>query len=280
MRKVIFSSRRHLNRLIFDPKECIVSNDEMIVTLNITDNRCKHVTTILKSEIGDYLKIGILNQGNNDRGQLIEKSSEQLTFRLGHPKDIVPNSIPLVDLILAVPRPLRLERILPVVTSQGIGRLVLVDAEKVEKDYFGSHLFRRPQALQDCLIEGLSQGGVDCNLPQVLVRRNLYKFMRDELNVLFDPSTHLRVICHPLKNTELDVSSAQFTTLQGTPLTQRIVLAIGPEGGWTDGEVAAFKAQGFRNVDLGHRILRTDTAVTAALGLAHEWAALHLENDG
>ncbi len=43
------------------------------------------------------------------------------------------------------------------------------------------------------------------------------------------------------------------------------VLAIGPEGGWTDGEFAAAEAAGFRQVSLGKLILRTETAVIAAL---------------
>jgi 16S rRNA (uracil1498-N3)-methyltransferase len=43
------------------------------------------------------------------------------------------------------------------------------------------------------------------------------------------------------------------------------VLAIGPEGGWTDSEFAAAQAAGFRQVSLGKLILRTETAVIAAL---------------
>jgi 16S rRNA (uracil1498-N3)-methyltransferase len=43
------------------------------------------------------------------------------------------------------------------------------------------------------------------------------------------------------------------------------VLAIGPEGGWTDSESAAARAAGFHEASLGHLILRTETAVVAAL---------------
>jgi 16S rRNA (uracil1498-N3)-methyltransferase len=43
------------------------------------------------------------------------------------------------------------------------------------------------------------------------------------------------------------------------------VLAIGPEGGWTDAEFAAAQASGFREASLGKLILRTETAVIAAL---------------
>ena len=43
------------------------------------------------------------------------------------------------------------------------------------------------------------------------------------------------------------------------------MLAIGPEGGWTDDEVARLEAHGFRRMSLGPRILRTDTATIALL---------------
>ncbi len=46
---------------------------------------------------------------------------------------------------------------------------------------------------------------------------------------------------------------------------QQAVLAIGPEGGWTDAEFAAAHASGFREASLGKLILRTETAVAAAL---------------
>ena len=42
-------------------------------------------------------------------------------------------------------------------------------------------------------------------------------------------------------------------------------LAIGPEGGWTDEELVAARAAGFEEVSLGENILRTETAVIAAL---------------
>ena len=43
------------------------------------------------------------------------------------------------------------------------------------------------------------------------------------------------------------------------------MLAVGPEGGWTDAEVALLEAKGFVRQSLGPRILRTDTATVALL---------------
>ncbi len=45
----------------------------------------------------------------------------------------------------------------------------------------------------------------------------------------------------------------------------RVVLAIGPEGGWTPEEFAGARASGFVAGSLGPRILRTETAVIAAI---------------
>jgi 16S rRNA (uracil1498-N3)-methyltransferase len=53
--------------------------------------------------------------------------------------------------------------------------------------------------------------------------------------------------------------------LQAEPSRREAVLAIGPEGGWTDAEFAAALAAGFREASLGKLILRTETAVVAAL---------------
>jgi len=44
-----------------------------------------------------------------------------------------------------------------------------------------------------------------------------------------------------------------------------VSLAVGPEGGWTDAELTAAQAAGFREASLGKLILRTETAVVAAL---------------
>ena len=52
---------------------------------------------------------------------------------------------------------------------------------------------------------------------------------------------------------------------------KRIVVAIGPEGGWTLKEYHQFIRAGFLPVHMGPRILRTDMAVPALLSLAHEW---------
>ncbi|CAN0538678.1 unnamed protein product, partial [Ectocarpus sp. 8 AP-2014] len=86
--------------------------------------------------------------------------------------------------MLAVPRPLQLERILPVVASLGVTTIVLCQAKKVPKFYFGSHFFRDPPSVREKLIEGLSQSG-DTVMPEVMVARRLKIFLEDDLDRCF-----------------------------------------------------------------------------------------------
>jgi 16S rRNA (uracil1498-N3)-methyltransferase len=52
----------------------------------------------------------------------------------------------------------------------------------------------------------------------------------------------------------------------------RLVIAVGPEGGWSDQEVETLVSQhGFKVIDCGNRILRTDVAVTSLMALANAW---------
>ena len=52
---------------------------------------------------------------------------------------------------------------------------------------------------------------------------------------------------------------------RATAVTARAVLAIGPEGGWTDAEFESARKHGFCEASLGSLILRAETAVIAAL---------------
>jgi len=70
-------------------------------------------------------------------------------------------------------------------------------------------------------------------------------------------------------------SPLQTHALQKGGQVARAVLAIGPEGGWTEAEFECARQHGFCEVSLGHLILRTETAVIAALAslnyaLSHE----------
>jgi RsmE family RNA methyltransferase len=53
-------------------------------------------------------------------------------------------------------------------------------------------------------------------------------------------------------------------------LEERVLLAIGPEGGWNGFEINLLEAHGFHAVGMGPRSLRSDTACIALLALVHD----------
>ena len=144
-----------------------------------------------------------------------------------------------------------MKRLLPQLAALGVGRIFLVGAKKVEKDFWGATLLKG-ENYRPLLIDGLMQAGASI-LPTLETRRNFRKFVREELDTLFPSST--RIIAHPYDGTQ---------TLKHSN-TQTLLLAIGPEGGWTDEEVALLEEHGFARYSLGSRILRTDTATIALL---------------
>jgi hypothetical protein len=84
------------------------------------------------------------------------------------------------------------------ISQLGIDTPILTHAKKVPKDYFGSHLFRKPQVLRDLLVEGLTQSGTDLRLPRVVIsKRPLREFMEEEFDGLFPAEEVARVVAHP-----------------------------------------------------------------------------------
>ena len=196
---------------------------------------------------------------------------------------------PQISLLLALPRPLALGRLLPMISMMGINHLILTSAQKVPKDYFGSHLFRKPNEIRKLLIEGLCQAG-DVKIPSVTVVNRLKPFLEDDLDNMFPRDEWARVISHPLRKQQANDESMNNQVIRMDDVkfpskpsssnnvkersASNILLAVGPEGGWAEPyELDMFQSHGFQQVTLGTRILRSDVAVVSLLSLAHDVCA-------
>ena len=85
------------------------------------------------------MRCGVVDVGMTDNGSVSfdDNAVGNVQINLGKSESLGGNARPTIDLILAVPRPQKLERLLPEISCQGVRRIFLVDARKVEKDYFG-----------------------------------------------------------------------------------------------------------------------------------------------
>ena len=232
-----------MNRILFEPGEIT----DGVATFGGV--RAEHVRKVLHGEVGQILKTGVLD-GKIGTGEIIEMAGDEIRVRVTH--DAEPLA-PWVDLVLAPPRPRILKRLLPQLATMGVGRIVLVGAQKVEKDFWGATLLKE-ENYRPLLVDGLMQGCVSTQVPVIESRRNFRRFVADELDGAF--ATTRRLVAHPYESGKVDGGKVE---------NGRLLLAIGPEGGWTDEEVSLLEAHGFARYSLGSRILRTDTATIALL---------------
>ena len=238
-----------MNRILFEPNE--IGPDGIA---RVRDARAEHILKVLHGERGQTLKTGEVN-GPLGTGEIVAIADGEVAVKVQHADAGLE---PWADLILAPPRPRVMKRMLPQLAALGVGRLVLVGAQKVEKDFWGATLLKEP-IYRPLLIDGLMQGAVASRVPEILVRRGFKKFVREELDGLFGTAAR-RIVAHPYGDGD---TCAQ--TPSGRGAEGRLVVAVGPEGGWTDEEVALLEAKGFERQSLGPRILRTDTATVALL---------------
>jgi RsmE family RNA methyltransferase len=161
-----------------------------------------------------------------------------------------PPPLPL-RLILALPRPKVLNRIIAAATSMGIREIDLINAWRVEKAYWDSPRVSSENLRQQAIL-GLEQAG-DTVLPTIRTHTLFKPFVRDELPPALAGNRAL--LAHPYATDDIP---------RGVQST--VVLAIGPEGGFIDRELDTFLEIGFEAVRLGPRVLRVETALACAVG--------------
>jgi RsmE family RNA methyltransferase len=227
--------------------------DANVVTL--ADGRATHLLTVLRVTPGQTVRVGLLD-GPLGEGTVDAIQDGRVTLRCAFEND--PPPVPRVDLLLAVPRPKVLRRLWAQLAALGVGRIILTNAERVERPYFDSHVLNEA-TYRPLLVEGLQQAG-DTRLPGVSIHRQFKILVEDHLDSLAGPG--LRLVADPRGTSS--VASA-LPAHNG----KRCLLAIGPEGGWNSYELGLLETHGFRRVGLGPRTLRVDTACTALLAIVH-----------
>ncbi|MBB2493820.1 16S rRNA (uracil(1498)-N(3))-methyltransferase [Aquipseudomonas ullengensis] len=209
--------------------------------------RLKHLHEVHRAEAGDSLRVGRLG-GLMGSGTLEVLGAEQAEISV-HFDQPPPAKLPLT-LLLALPRPKMLRRVLQTVSAMGVPRLILLNSYRVEKSFWQTP-FLDPGAVREQLILGLEQSR-DTVLPEVVIEKRFKPFVEDRLPALAAGS--LGLVGHP----------GDFPACPRA-VEQAVTLAIGPEGGWIPYEVEKLQEAGLNPVQLGERILRVETAVTALL---------------
>ncbi|MBU1695187.1 MAG: 16S rRNA (uracil(1498)-N(3))-methyltransferase [Verrucomicrobia bacterium] len=225
-------------------------------TLRLSGPRARHIADVLKAQPGDSIRLGVLD-GPLGTGTITSLTKEAIELSCALEDRIPPR--PRVDLLLALPRPKIMRRLWAPLAALGVGRIFLTNAWKVERMYFDSHAVR-PEVYRPLLIEGLQQAR-DTRLPEVRVFKQFKVLVEDELPGLFPEG--LRLMARPAAGKAIQAAISEVHPA-------RVLLAVGPEGGWIPYEEDLLMRHGFQPVSMGPRTLRADTACVALLALLNE----------
>lgn len=231
-----------MNLILFDPIE-------IERPLPRSDRRAVHILNVLRRQVGEMFDVGLIN-GPRGKATIasIGESSLEFMFAWGPPAE----PLDAITLIIGLPRPQTARDILRDATTLGVSALHFVHTEKSETSYAQSTLWSSGEWHRH-LITGAEQA-FDTRLPVITHGRDL-----DEVFPLLPATAHRLA----LDNYESATSLGNFHA----PREHHHVLAVGGERGWSAGERETLRAQGFKFVHLGARVLRTETAVTSAVSI-------------
>jgi 16S rRNA (uracil1498-N3)-methyltransferase len=266
--------------------------------LVLDDRRGHHVCRVLRASPGDRVRLGMVH-GGLGIGEVIAIGGDRVELAVTLTEGAPPR--PSVDLILAVPRPKILPRVLQAASALGAGRIDLINAWRVDKSYLDAH-YLEPAVLAHHARLGCEQGGSTW-VPDVTVHRLLMPFVHElgarrraasggtpEANIDATPDANidatpdanidtgptakidanidaksdpgndgaLALIAHPRAAAPIETA-----VLPGSQ--RRVLLAVGPEGGWIEREIETFLELGFLAISSMDRVLRVETAVSALM---------------
>ncbi len=163
----------------------------------------------------------------------------------------VDNESPLhITLLQGIARGEKMDLILQKATELGVAAIVPVNAERTEVKLEGDRLGKRVAHWRSVITSACEQSG-RARLPELAAPLSLADAAResraDALRVILDPAGE-----HALATLE-------------APASKQVVMAIGPEGGWSPRDRDQLRAAGFSGLRLGPRILRTETAGLATI---------------
>ena len=228
-----------MNLILLFPDDFVDGTDRV----RVHGRRLRQVLKVHRASIDDELCVGLAG-GRIGTGRVISLGAESLEMEV-RLTNTPPRPLP-VTLVLSLPRPKVLRRVLRSVSAMGVKRIILLNAFRVEKSFWQSP-FLDEANLKEELFLGLEQAR-DTVLPNVMLRPLFKPFVEDELPMLIQGT--LPLVAHP-----------EASAPCPRDLSRPVTIAIGPEGGFIPYEIEKLVSLGFTPIHLGERILSVETVL-------------------
>jgi 16S rRNA (uracil1498-N3)-methyltransferase len=225
-----------------------IADEFTTTTAVLSGDHADHLIRVLRAQVGQEFDVAAGETVR--RGRISAIRGQRVEFELG---EVLPTSkVARLTLLLAVFKFDRMEWAIEKCTELGVARMIPVIAQRTDA-HLGTAAVKRRERWERIARQSAEQS-------RRTTPPDIGKPIRLKDAVALPGSSRIL-----LNETEGEVSLKQ--ALQSHPPTEDLLLAIGPEGGWTDTELELFKHTGWVSASLGDTILRAETAAIAATAI-------------
>ena len=228
-----------------------------------------HLGRVLRAETGQLYELSDGQRVWLARTESVGRDAVQ--FSLVEPLSAPAASV-RIELLLAIVKFDRFEWALEKATELGAEEIAPLAAERSEKGLVAA-AGKRAERWKRILAESAQQAR-RLRIPaltEAAKPRDAFRASAAQLKLLLSERAGARPVREVLEPVATQRSEGDIA---------RAAIAIGPEGGWTDAEFASADACGFVEAALGTNILRTETAVCAALAaVQYSFGAFRAKSD-
>ena len=218
-------------------------------TFALPEAVANHLARVLRLREGDECVL-FNGDGQDHIARLVSVGKREVQVEVLSSLAVERESPLRLTLIQGIARGEKMDLILQKATELGIARIQPVNAERTEVKLDAERLDKRVAHWRSVVVSACEQSG-RARIPELSPPTALMQAARacddSDLRLLLDPVG------------ELSLASV------APPAGTGIVIAIGPEGGWSPRDREVLLASGFLGLRLGPRILRTETAGLAAI---------------
>jgi 16S rRNA (uracil1498-N3)-methyltransferase len=205
-----------------------------------------HLVRVLRAQVGQEFDISTGEQVRS--GRIVQLGEGKVEFELGATIEVV--KVPNITLVLSIFKFDRMEWAIEKCTELGVARIIPLIARRTET-HLASAAVKRVERWQR-IVRQASEQSRRVLIPDVAAPM--------KLKDIVEMPASSRIL---LAETEQQVMLRDVI-----PSNEDMVLAFGPEGGWTESELKSFKEAGWIFASLGKTILRAETAAIAATAVA------------
>jgi len=226
---------------IYHPAPLLTGN-----TLFLDEDAANHVGRVLRMQSGQPLQL-FNGDGNNYAATITDVGKKQVQVSISAVTENPVESSLRIHLGQGISRGDRMDFAIQKAVELGVTEITPLFTERCGVKLDGERLAKRNEQWQKIAISACEQSG------------------RSVVPTVHPAKTLAEWLAQPTKELALTLDPRASATIKTLAPASAIRLVIGPEGGFTDHEVAITASAGFNGIQLGPRILRTETAALTAI---------------